>query len=91
MLGVGGLYADDMVDDANRTLALRLDSIWSIGVGVEWQWTPERTVSATVSYLGIGDAPVTTPSIPGLGAVTGEYTSRDMIQIEIGVTFGGGN
>lgn len=91
MLGVGGLYADDMVDDANRTLALRLDSIWSIGVGVERQWTPERTVSATVSYLGIGDAPVTTPSIPGLGAVTGEYTSRDMIQIEIGVTFGGGN
>ncbi len=89
MLGIGGLYVDDMVDDANRTLALRLDSIWSVGVGIEWQWTEQRAVSATISYLGVGDAPVTSPSIAGLGAITGEYTSRDIYQIEIGVTFGG--
>jgi long-chain fatty acid transport protein len=91
MLGVGGLYVDDMVDDANRTLALRLDSMWSVGVGVEWQWTEERAVSATISYIGIGDAPVTSPTIPGLGAITGEYTSRDIIQLEIGITLGAGN
>jgi hypothetical protein len=60
-------------------------------LGIEWQWTEERTVSTSISYLGIGDAPVTSPTIPGLGAITGEYTSRDVIQIEIGVTFGGVN
>jgi long-chain fatty acid transport protein len=89
MLGVGGLYMDDMVDDTNRTLALRLDSMWSIGAGIEWQWTDKRALSATVRYLSIGDAPVTSPTIPGLGALSGKYTNRDVIQIKIGVTFGG--
>ncbi|MFB3104093.1 MAG: hypothetical protein ACE1ZA_04110 [Pseudomonadales bacterium] len=27
-------------------------------------------------------------TIPGLGSVTGEYTNRDIIQLEIGMTFG---
>ncbi len=43
--------------------------------------------AATASYLGIGDAPVTSPTIPGLGSVTAEYTNRDIIQLEIGMTF----
>ncbi|MGI9327051.1 MAG: OmpP1/FadL family transporter [Pseudomonadales bacterium] len=87
MLGVGGLYVDDMIDDDVRTLSLRLDSVWSLGVGVEWQWSENRTLGATVSYLGVGDAPVTSPAVPGLGSVTGEYTSRDIIQLEIGMTW----
>ncbi len=90
MLGVGGFYAADMIEDENRTLALRLDSMWSLGVGFEWQWTDNRTLGASISYIGIGDAPVTSPTIPGLGAITGEYTSRDIIQMSIGVTFAKG-
>ena len=90
MLGVGGLYTADMIEDENRTLALRLDSMWSLGVGFEWQWTDNRTLGASISYIGIGDAPVTSPTIPGLGAITGEYTSRDIIQLSIGVTFAKG-
>jgi long-chain fatty acid transport protein len=88
MLGVGGLYVDDMIDDDNRTMSLRLDSMWSLGIGFEWQWTENRTLGATVSYIGIGDAPVTSPAIAGIGSISGEYTSRDIIQLEVGVTFG---
>jgi len=32
------------------------------------------TLGASISHLGIGDAPVFSPTIPGLGSVTGEYT-----------------
>lgn len=50
-----------MIEDEKRTLTLRLDSIWSAGLGVEWQWTENRAVSATLDYLQLGDAPVTSP------------------------------
>ena len=49
-IGFGALYVDDMVDDDQRTLTLRLDSMWAAGVGVEWQWTPTRVVSATLIF-----------------------------------------
>ena len=89
-IGFGALYVGDMVDDDERTLTLRLDSMWAAGVGVEWQWTPTRAVSATLNYLQLDDAPLTSPAIPGIGAVTGKYTDRGTIYLEVGVSFGTG-
>ena len=89
-IGFGALYVDDMVDDDERTLTLRLDSMWAAGVGVEWQWTPTRAISATLNYIQIDDAPLTSPSIPGIGSVTGQYTDRGTIYLEVGVSFGTG-
>ena len=91
MLGVSGLYVDDMIKDDERTLTLRLDSMWSVGVGLEWLWKPERKVSATLSYIRMGDGPNTTPGLPGLGALSGEYTSRDTLLVEIGMSLGSGS
>lgn len=88
MLGVGGFYADEMVDDDQRTMTLRLDSVWSAGLGAEWRWTKDRSVTASLSYIGVGDAPVTTPDIPTIGGFEGEYTSRNSWLFRIGVTFG---
>jgi hypothetical protein len=64
--------------------------MWVAGVGVEWQWTPTRAVTATLNYIQMGDAPVTSPSIPGIGSVTGRYTDRGTIFLEVGVSFGTG-
>jgi len=89
-IGFGALFVDDMVSEDERTMALRLDSMWAAGVGVEWQWTPTRAVSATLNYIQLDDAPVTSPSIPGIGAVTGQYTDRGTIYLEVGVSFGAG-
>jgi long-chain fatty acid transport protein len=89
-IGFGGLYVDDMVADENRTLTLRLDSLWAVGVGLEWQWKPTRAVSATLNYLQLGDAPVTSPSIPLLGSVMGRYSERRTIFLELSMSFGGG-
>jgi hypothetical protein len=63
-----------MIKDDDRTMTLCLDSLWSVGVGLEWLWKEKRKVSASISYVGMDDAPVTTPSLPGLGALSGEYT-----------------
>jgi len=88
MLGVGGLVTNQMIDDDQRGMTLRLDSLWSIGVTAERQWTDSRRVTFGLSYFGIGDAPVTTPRIPGLGSLEGKFTSRDALLLQIGMSFG---
>jgi len=88
MLGVGGLVTNEMIDDDERTMTLRLDALWSLGLAAEWQWTESRTVKMSVSYVGMDDAPVSTPAIPGFGSLEGKFTSRDTVQFQIGMSWG---
>lgn len=87
-LGVGGFYVSDMLDDENRNMALRLDSMWSLGVGFEWQWKDNRAVTVSLNYLETGDAPVSTPDIPGIGSVTGAFTKRKTIYFRFAISLG---
>jgi long-chain fatty acid transport protein len=88
MLGVGGLVTNQMIDDDERTMTLRLDALWSLGVAVQWRWTTTRNVNMSVSYMGMDDAPVTSPSIPGIGSLEGKFTSRDTVLFQIGMNWG---
>jgi long-chain fatty acid transport protein len=88
MLGVGGLVTNQMIDDDERTMTLRLDALWSLGLAAQWRWTATRNVNMSVSYMGMDDAPVTTPSIPGIGSLEGEFTSRDTVLFQIGMSWG---
>ena len=88
MLGVGGLVTNQMIDDDERTMTLRLDALWSLGLAAEWQWTDSRTVKMSVGYIGMDDAPVSTPAIPGFGSLEGKFTSRDTVQFQIGMSWG---
>jgi long-subunit fatty acid transport protein len=88
MLGVSALATNQMIDDDERTMTLRLDALWSAGVAAEWQWTESRTVKLSVSYMGLDDAPVTTPEIPGVGSLEGKFKSRDTILFQVGMTWG---
>ena len=95
-LGVGWsvntYLIDKRVEQASERLVLlgtlRLDAMWSAGVAAEWQWTESRTVKLSVSYMGLDDAPVTTPEIPGVGSLEGEFKSRDTILFQVGMTWG---
>jgi hypothetical protein len=69
-------------------MTLRLDALWSVGLAAEWRWTDSRRVKMSVSYLGMGDAPVSTPSIPGFGSLEGRFTSRDTVLLQIGMSWG---
>jgi long-chain fatty acid transport protein len=89
-LGFGALYIDDMIEDDNRTLTLRLDSMWSLGIGFQWRWKKNRVITGSLNYVMIDDAPVNTPAIPGVGSVTGRYTERKTIWLQIGINTGSG-
>jgi long-chain fatty acid transport protein len=88
MLGVGGLVTNQMIDDDERTMTLRLDALWSLGLAAEWRWTESRRVKMSVSYMGMDNAPVSTPSIPGFGSLEGKFTSRDTLLLQIGMSWG---
>ena len=90
-IGFGGFLTGDMLKDDNRTMLLRLDSTWSLGVGLEWQWRDTRTVNANLNYMKVGDAPTTTPDIPGFGTVSGRYTKRSTVFLEISMSWGSSN
>ena len=87
MLGVGGLVTNQMIDDDERTMTLRLDALWSLGLAAEWRWTDARSVRISVSYVGMDDAPVSTPGIPGFGSLDGRFTSRDTLLVQVGVSW----
>jgi long-chain fatty acid transport protein len=87
MLGVGGLVTNSMVDDDERTMTLRLDALWSLGLAAEWRWTDARSVKVSVSYIGVDDAPVSTPSIPGFGSLDGRFTRRDALLLQVGMSW----
>ena len=38
---------------------------------------------ANLSYLDLGDAPVTSPDLPVLGEISGSYSKRDTIYLQI--------
>ena len=76
------------MEDEDRSVILRLDELWGAGVEAEWQWTENRNVLFGLSYMTLGDAPVNAAEIPALGSVQGEFTSRDIIMLRLGLTFG---
>jgi len=87
-IGFGGFYASEMVTDENRTMILRLDAVWSVGVGIEWKWTDTRLVNVNLNYMEFGDAPTTSPDIPGFGSISGRYTDRGIIFLEAALSWG---
>ncbi len=87
MVGVGGLLTNQMIDDDERTMTLRLDALWSLGLAAEWRWTDARSVKMSMSYVGVGDAPVSTPSIPGFGSLDGRFTRRDTLLFQVGLSW----
>jgi len=87
MLGVGGLVTNQMIDDDERTMTLRLDALWSLGLAAEKRWTDSRSIRISVSYVGMDDAPVATPAIPGFGSLEGKFTSRDTLLFQVGMSW----
>jgi long-chain fatty acid transport protein len=89
MLGVGGMATSQMVDDEDRTMALRVDAIWSLGFAAEWLWKPGYRVCASLSYMDFGDAPVTSDPIPGVASFKGEYVDRATYLFQLSLKYGG--
>ncbi len=77
----GVLYLTEAIDDANRTMALRLDALWGAGFGVEYRWRENRLLAWNLNYYELGDAPVDT-DVPLQGRLVGEFTRRRAVGID---------
>jgi long-chain fatty acid transport protein len=85
MMAVNGMATNQMIDDEDRTVTFRVDAVWALGLAGEWRWTPSRTINLALSYMQIGDAPVSADAIPGVGSFEGEYSDRYALLFQLGM------
>lgn len=86
-VGLGALYVHDPMDDDNRSVLLRADSLWGLGASIEQQRDNGMVIGANLSYLFSGDSPVETPQLPIVGVIDGEYTDRTNLLFELYVSW----
>ena len=86
-VGLGALYVHDPLDDDNRSVLLRADSLWGIGASIEHKRDDGMVIGANLSYLDTGDAPVETPQLPVVGVLDGQYTDRTNLLFEFYVAW----
>ena len=89
---VSGLYVPSMVDDDNRQLSLRIDDIWGVGAGIEYQIKEGLIIDATLNYIQVGDSPIETDPIDALGGrtINGRFVDRDLWLLQVGLEWGAG-
>jgi hypothetical protein len=61
---------------------LRLDSLWGLGASLAYRRDNGMLLGIDVTWLDTGDAPVTTPVLPIVGAIEGEFTERTNLLFE---------
>ena len=71
----GALYTSQFIEDENRTFNFRMDRIWSIGLGAEYEWRDDRILGLNLNYYEFGDAPVEDVD-ENFGTIRGEFTDR---------------
>ena len=81
--GLGVLYVHDPIDDEDRSVLLRLDSLWGVGASIEYKRDNGMTFGANLSWLFTGDAPVETKNLPVVGVIDGEFTDRTNMLLEM--------
>lgn len=80
--GVGAMYVHDPIDDKNRSVLLRMDSLWGLGMNVDYTRSNGSIVTTGLSYLFTGDSEVETLNLPIVGVLSGEYTDRTNLLFE---------
>ena len=71
---VGAMYLSQGVNDNKRPLTMRLDAMWGVGAGLNYELNDERSVELNATLINLGDAPVDTGTDSGQGRLVGEST-----------------
>ena len=69
-------------------LALPLDRIWGIGIGMERTFNKKRRVNVNLNYYDLGKAPIDATPNQLVGRVVGEYETKFAILLDIGIVWG---
>ena len=86
-VAAGAMYLHDPIDDENRSVLLRVDSAWGLGLSADYTRNNGSVISGAVSYLFTGDGGVSTPQLPIIGVINGEYTDRTNLLFELSFTW----
>ena len=85
---VGAAYLSQAVDDEDRTLQMRLDAIWVLGVGLTYELMEDRSVDINVNYANLGKAPVdVSRGVLDKQRVVGESSDPYTIMLELAYHF----
>ena len=55
---------------------MRLDEIWGIGLGFEYEYRKGRSVAFDVTYIQFGEGKFTASNVPVAVDIQGKYTSN---------------
>jgi long-chain fatty acid transport protein len=80
-LKAGLMGTTQFIKDVNRTKTFKMDQIFGIGIGAEYQWGDQRVVGLNLNYYDLGDAPVEV-DIPLVGTVRGQYSEHYAIGLD---------
>jgi long-chain fatty acid transport protein len=72
----GAFYVSPGQEKANRTVFLRLDQMWGVGLGFEYKYRKNRSVSFDVTYIQFGEGKFTAHDVPLAGDISGKYTTN---------------
>ena len=81
---VGAMYVSQMVDDEDRTFAIRMDEMWGFGAGVSYKMPNDRVIDLNATLMNVGEAPVDTGNQGAtFGRVAGESDDPWAVLMEL--------
>lgn len=83
----GFLYMSSALDDEDRTIFSRYDSMWALGFGVEHTFNEKRRVAVDITYFQFGDGEFRVDNAPIVGDIEGEYDTNYGVALGISTTF----
>ena len=83
----GAFYVTSPVSNADRTLALALDRMWGVGVGISIPRANARKLDVNFNVVNFGDAPVDTGPSPARGQIVGKTDDPYAITIDASYQF----
>lgn len=82
-LKIGAFYTGDLLEDEDRSMALRVDRILGIGAGFERRLQNKNVLSINLNYMDLGEAPVILDDVDGVGMVSGRFTKRWALALDL--------
>jgi len=86
----GAFYISSGQNDGDRRPSMRLDQIWGAGLGYEYSFRKNRSVSLDVTYVQLGDGKYSIKDVPVAGDIEGRYTCNNALVFSAGVKWGFG-
>jgi len=84
---VGAFHLTAPVSDGDRGLALALDRVWALGMGVSQPLAGGRSIDVNLNLIDYGEAPVDTGPAPWRGRVVGRTDDPYALLLDVAYHF----